>query len=773
MKVQNIQVRLWLKYCKYINNLQILFLHKIKICFVVLKVNCIFLCYLICSTALKYFENIKEYFAMCMELLSKKLSLIAFFVVFWLGVIGISENNADAQVKVENDKMYFGPELVEFEDLSKKVAEFCKVNIIIPDNIRSKSKIYVLYPEGMSRDEAWQNYLTMLELMDILYKKTGKYKIAKPSKDIVTLPSSVYIQRLPENVKDNYMTLIYYYEHLKKEDIHKIIIPFTSVEGKIYAGENFMIFYELQERLHRILDILKAVDTGGENDKLYYWAAKYSPIEDISGIIERLFQDKKKNGAVGLNKIVIDERSNGMFILGAEDVCQNILELLPRLDIGMEQSTRMEVIFLQFAKAEELLSTITAVTSKRVRKSSKKHDFGDDLNMNVTADKSNNAIIVVGTPKGIREIKKLIAKLDKFPRQILLEVVVMEVTLGDNKNMGVAISGGKNMGNDNTMLFGGSSFASLNTVSIDPTSLMGAAVGAVGPTVSGSEDSLGMSIPKFGVLIRMLQQNSNVNVLANPYLMGMDAEEAEVIVGSNIPFVTGTSRDSNNNPVLSIQRQDVAMSVKLKPGINEKGNVKVQVEVTLEDLASMSETLGPTTTKRSVKTTVMGPSGSRIAIGGLIKENEIKDTDKVPGLGDMPILGRMFRNDKTGKEKTNLLIVITPHIINDMHEIKKIFKKKLDERSEYIREMYGEEDNKYRVREDFHDKTGIVEVLRQVVEEQKLQAEMSREEDVMIITPEDVKRQNYIDGLEGEDVEFNPPPPPEEEHLKSAPQEQY
>jgi len=704
----------------------------------------------------------------------QKLYRVSVLLVLLLVVSCFTVDTASAQIKVEDGKMFFGPELVDFYDLSLKISEFSKVNVIISDKIKSKGKFYVLIPDGMNPDEAWQNYLSILGTMGVTFKTVGQYKTAADSTFMARLPAKVYIQDMPkEDTSQPHVTVLYTVNNIDTAEATKFIAQFKTKEGKIFSFENKMIFVELQTHLPRLLNLLKEIDSAPSKSKIYYWAAKNSPIDDVSSIVEQLFLSKKSE-VIGLEKIVTDERTNGMFIIGDEEVCKNVLQLLPRLDIGLDQVTRMEVIFLQFAKAEEMLTTLNQITNTRGRKSSKKHDFGDDLSMNLTVDKSNNAIVVVGSPRGIKEIKRLVKKLDRFPRQILMEVVVLEVTIGDDDNTGVALTGARNVGYDDTTVVGGSNFGALNSIAIDPTSLMGVAFGVRGPDVTGSGDgyNLGMDFPKFSVLVRMLQQNSNVDVISNPYLMGMDAEDAEIIVGSNIPFVTGTSRDSNNNPILSIQRQDVAMTLKLKPSINEKGRVKIKIEVGLEDLASMSETMGPTTTKRAIKTTVMGSNGSRIAIGGLLRENEIEDTEKVPVLGELPILGHLFRNTKNAKAKTNLMVVITPHILNDPEDIRRVFKKKLKDRSEYIREMYGEESEQYDIREGYHDRVGVVEIIHQVILEQKSGLNGYEQEQMIIITPLDVSTDKVDDEISGDDVEYNPPPPPEEDYIKPAPPEQ-
>ena len=678
-----------------------------------------------------------------MKTLYKRISA-AWFLRFGLAVVLLlffMPAAADAQVEIKDDRIFFGKEIIEFGDLAEAVVEFCKVNVIIPDKVKSKSKLYILTPEGLGREETWKYFMWFLETMEVSFTTVGSQKVMAPSRDIGRLPSSVYIKSFPPlDKKQPPITLLYRLKALDAETMQKVLDPLRSKYGKIFAYDNLLIIIEMQNKMSRLVKIIKELDVEAPASKIFYWSAVNSPIDDIVEITEQLFMKggRGKETAVGLEKIVTDERTNGMFILGTEDACLRVLAFVPKLDLSLDRVSRMEVVFLKFAEAEKLNSTLTSIVSRSRGKKSRKREFGDELEVQITADKSNNALILQGPPRGIAEIKRIIKKLDLFPKQVFLELVVLEVALTDMVATGISMSV--------TRKIGGQTFTAATTsggtssIAPDPTSLMGLALGLRGKDIEGTGAAYGLSndLPSFSMLIRMLQINSNVNIVSNPYLMAMDAEEAEVIVGSNVPFVTGTARDSYNQPVLSIQRQDVALSIKLKPEINEKNRVKLKIDVNVEDMAAMSEVLGPTTSKRAIKTTAVTGNGARVAIGGLMKNKEIADVEKVPVLGDIPIMGRLFRTESERKEKINLMVVITPHILESPEDVRRIFKKKLKERREYIRELYGREDLEYDVAKDYHDRVGIVETIRKVIHEEKLAAEAEDGERVLVITPDGV-----------------------------------
>ncbi len=688
------------------------------------------------------------------------LNKVALFLTFF-AVLLLVPSLASAQVKVENDRLYFGEEVIEFDQFMSTVAEFTKVNVLMPEKIKERAKMYVIAPDGLGRTEIWDSLLWMLDSIGVTYETVGPYRKARMEKNFNDFPSALYIQSLPElDSSSPQVTLLYHLKHLESSDAMSLMNELRSGNGKIYAFNDFLLFIELQHRLPRMLEILKKLDVGDDTTRVYYWKAQHSDIADVAKILEELFLKggKGKDAAVGLDQIVTDDRTNSLYVVGDEEACQRVMAFVPKLDVTIDRSIEMKVSFLQFAKAEELSTTLQNIVSKKgSTKKSRRHEFNEDLEVKVTADKQNNALILVGPPRGIRELQSVIKKLDRFPRQVFLEAVILEVTVNDSEQIGLALAAGKKLKSaDDTYVIGSTSYGSLNAVSISATSLMGLAFGAQGPAVDGAGDAfgLGFTFPSFGVLIKMLQSTSNVNVVANPYLMGVDNEEAEVIVGSNVPFITGSSMDNYNQPVLSIQRQDVALTVKIKPEINENRRVKLKIEITIEDLQAVSEVLGPTTSKRAVKTTATALTGSRVAIGGLMRDLDAKDVEKVPFFGDLPIIGRLFRTDSGRSEKTNLMVVITPHIIETPEEIKKIFRDKLKERSEYIRDLYGDEFMDYDVPQDFHDRVGIVEGVRQLLEEQKELAKQSGEEKYLIITPNEPANEQEND--EEEPLEIDP-----------------
>jgi general secretion pathway protein D len=218
-----------------------------------------------------------------------------------------------------------------------------------------------------------------------------------------------------------------------------------------------------------------------------------------------------------------------------------------------------------------------------------------------------------------------------------------------------------------------------------------------------------VNIPSFGVVLQALQNSSNVNVISTPHLIMTDNTEGEITVGQNVPFqaayapstavttATTTTATSLNSLYAPIQRQNVELKLHIRPQISHGGTIRLEVDEQTEEIASVDKTLGPTTSKRSAKTTVIARDMETVVIGGLIQERVTRGVSKVPVLGSVPVLGWLFRSESTKKQKTNLLLFLTPHVNRDSSDVRRIFERKMTEREEFIRRFYPDDAEGHRL----------------------------------------------------------------------------
>ncbi len=435
--------------------------------------------------------------------------------------------------------------------------------------------------------------------------------------------------------------------------------------------------------------------------------------------------------------------------------------LVKRLDIeiGVEGAGRIHVYPLENADSEELANTLTSVvsgvsssstssrtsrTSRRApsRSSSSNSAPAFEGQVRVTHDKPTNSLVITASVKDFLALREVIRKLDVPRRQVFIEAVILEVTANTSRNMGVSFHGGKDL-DDGSIILGGlqhSDLQSLNVSSLaTQTGLLG---GAIGPLLPNAEQLLGTSIPSFGLLFQALATNSNVNVLSSPHILTTDNEDAEISVGQNIPYQSsfsnygvGTGSTSGTTgttgfgfPVQSIQRQDVALTLKITPHVNASDMVRLEIDQEISDIADPDfEGHGPSWSKRTIKTTVVVRDQQSIVIGGLMADRTTYSESKVPLLGDVPILGYLFKYTQKGKSKTNLLVLLTPYVIKDQMDIERIVQKKTRERAEFLRSMSRFARAVFTPDIDYSRKRGLVEEINHVVTTIEEEADVLRE----------------------------------------------
>jgi len=286
----------------------------------------------------------------------------------------------------------------------------------------------------------------------------------------------------------------------------------------------------------------------------------------------------------------------------------------------------------------------------------------------------------------------VIEKLDIPRKQVFVEGVILELASQDNTNLGVAWHVGNQDASGGLGVIG-SSLGGVSSLAV-PTALSALSLGVFGPsTIPVVDPTTGTSltVPAFGIALEALQENGAVNILSTPNVLTMDNEQAKIIVGKNIPFPISTGRDSNNNPIVSYQREDVAITLQVTPQINESNYVTLELFQEVQEVEEGTENSdgGPTTTKRSAETVVVVQDNQTVVIGGLIGSTDTDIEQKIPILGDLPLVGNLFRSKQISSRKTNLLIFLTPHIVEKPEDLEEVYRVKMAQRDEYVRRFYG------------------------------------------------------------------------------------
>ncbi|MGC8926309.1 MAG: type II secretion system secretin GspD [Myxococcota bacterium] len=642
-----------------------------------------------------------------------------------------------------------GPYKLDFNkadiiDIVKFISELTCKNFIIPDNLR-QGKITIMSPEPISAEEVYRAFLSALEVNKITIVPAGKYLKLMGQRESIssTIPTVVGDEKYP--IDDRMITKIVRVKYVDPNTLLPTLKQLASKDGDIflYAPTNALIISDTGNNLYRLEKIMEELDKPGFVQEIHLYQLTYAVASQMAEKLTNIFdvkggqggapaptfrpapapgeqapplREKRDDEDTKISKIIADDRTNKLIIIATKKSFEDIVEVIKKLDVPVPGEGQVHVYYLQYADADQLANTLSqlaqgykgakgASTPKPPTAAPSAPGASAELfqgEIKITADKPTNSLLIIANQSDYKNLVKVIEKLDVRRRQVFVEAVIMEVSLDKRKSAGLAFNAGMGMEYDGQKfpVFAGTMLGGLNSLVLEPSSLAqlgGFISGAQGPPVEGVElgGATKISLPSFGVILRALQSNSDVNVLSTPHILTTDNEDAEILVGQNIPYQAGfTSTLGGANltswtPIVSIQRQDVALKMKIKPQINQSDYVKLNIEQEVSEVAGTDPVLGPTTTKRSAKTVVVVKDQQTVAIGGLMRDNQSVSVSKVPILGDIPIIGWLFKSKETKTTKTNLLLFLTPYIINDKDDFRRIFERKMRERKEFIERFYG------------------------------------------------------------------------------------
>lgn len=641
----------------------------------------------------------------------------------------------------DEDLIYFNSTDTDITEIIKQISKATGTNFLLDDSL--KGKITIISEKPMTKEMAYQAFLSALEVMGYTTVTTpaGLVKVV-PTKEAINKPLELFTNDTP--LTDRFITRIVSVKNISANDISSVVKGLVSKEGNLFAypATNSLILTDTGSNIDRILKIIKELDQEGPQEVIEIIPIQFADAKDIGEKVNELFTSTGKATAKAtpttrrtrpgapaeaeleeipsISKVITDERTNALLVLGTKRAIIKVRALIAQLDTpisGGEGS--IHVYYLKHANAKELAEVLGGLVTDGKSSAKKKAPAAnaaaaDDKGasapgvssveleggVKVTADEGTNSLIITASPKDYSTLMNLvISKLDIPRRQVYLEAVVMELSVNKNRNIGVSGNLGglfQLFGSDMTG-FGAILPFATNTIS----SIAGAAGGLAGGVISNStvdftlSDGSTASIPAVSAILNALQSDSDVNVLSTPSIQTLDNEEAQIQVGSEVPIPSGTSVSSGVTTT-TVAREDTGIILKITPQISESDTVKLKIAQEISNVqptssadAASAAVLGPTLTKRSVETVVVAQDKQTIVIGGLIEDKATVLTNKVPLLGDVPILGNLFKNKSTTKEKTNIIVFITPYIIKEKADYLAILQRKIEERNIFIESNYG------------------------------------------------------------------------------------
>jgi len=573
----------------------------------------------------------------------------------------------------------------DIQELIKFVAEVTGTTIVVDPKVKGTVKVVSSKP--ITSSELYDLFLSILDVHGYTAVRSGNVVRVIPAKNARS--SAVRVVQGELRANDEYVTEVIRLENISAAKLIPVLRPLVPQQAHMaaYAPANAIIISDLAANIERIRKIIKSMDQSAVSETEIL-TLKYAVAEDVVRLLDELNKgEAKKSGAPESEVLLVaDNRTNSVIISGDEMERARMRKLISHLDTPLEQSGNVKVIYLEYAEATSIAEVLSRVM-QNINKLSPddKTRGGKGAGATIEADEATNALIVTGDASQMQSLEAVIARLDIRPAQVLVEAIIAEMEIINGQDLGVQWlfqdSGGafgSNIvdGNNRAQRIADGLFRTDVGTSADdgdgdfePGDVLGALASTPGLSLGWGQldDSLDIAI-----ILSALNSQTNANILSTPSLLTLDNQEAYITVGQEVPFVTGSFTNTGGtagavNPFQTITRENVGITLKVTPHINSGDSVVLDISQEVSSLTGALSLLASdvVTNTRKIETKVLVADGAVVVLGGLIKEDLQDGQQKVPLLGDIPWLGRLFRSDSSNLTTSNLLIFIKPTIIRE------------------------------------------------------------------------------------------------------------
>jgi general secretion pathway protein D len=621
---------------------------------------------------------------------------------------------------------------VDLKVFIKYVSEITGRNFVVDDKVRGR--ITLISPTKIRVDELERVLESLLELNGFTAVPSGSVTKIVPLREVKQRGVETDVGRDPRDIApiDRMVTHLVPLRYADINEVRNMLTPLISKDGNItaYGPSNTIILTDLASNVNRLVKIIQEVDIKVTDEQIMVVTLKFASAIDLAPQVTAAVEAKLGESAGAATarprpargvarpgvpgaaavagpekvfRVIADPRSNALVIVAGREEMVLALDLIAKLDVRLPPGrAQIHVYSLENALAEDLAKVLTAQAQELVRAVGQQPTPAarppsvaapappsptpqtgptsgvvptatGERKITITPDKATNSLVVTAIPEDYQALVEVIKKLDIPRRQVYVEAAVVEITLERTKELGVEFRSTSDFTTDSPVVFGGESFGLINELARDPFALSGLAIGLVSGTITFG----GQQFLNIGALVHAIERENDINVLSTPHLLTTDNQEAEIVVASNIPFVTSTSQTTVST-LTSIERKDVGITLRFTPQVSEGDKVTLKI---FEEISAVQPTVaaglnpqqvGPTTSKRTAKTTVVVDSKQTIIIGGLFRDDVDSNEQKIPCLGDIPLLGKLFGRTIDNSRKTNLVIFLTPHIVRNAEDLKRI-----------------------------------------------------------------------------------------------------
>jgi general secretion pathway protein D len=594
---------------------------------------------------------------------------------------GQSGSNGKAEKQAQFVSIDFNN--VDINVFIKFMSELSGTNFVVDQRV--KGKVTIISPSKISMQEAYKVFESVLEVHGYTTVKSGEVVKIIPSPDARSKSIETKLREEVSAPEDKVVTQLIPLTYANPVEIKRLFTPMVSKSSVIldYPPTNILIVTDVYSNIRRLLKILKEIDVPGIGQGISVIPVNFSDSTKLVNLLNTVFKPtatKGKRVQENVITMVADERTNTIVLLASEIDTQRIKKLIAMVDKETPRGKgKIHVYYCKNATAEELVKVLQEVPTKEAGAAQgKKAAPVVTGNVRISADKATNSLIIMADKEDYMVLEDVIKKLDIPRSMVYIEALLMEVDMSTSLNIGIdwTAFGQASLGGKETLVGGG-----FSPGFPQPTDLLqgGLTLGLLTEPLTIA----GVTVSNITAIVNAVKTNDDFRILSTPQVLTTDNEEARITVGENRPFQTRSTTDVSGGTFESFEYRDVGKTLKITPHITEDRLVRMQIslEVTSINQAATlttSSTL-PVTLKRTVDTTVIVKDEQTIVIGGLIDDSTTANENKVPALGDVPLLGWLFRNQSKENIKTNLYIFISPRVILNPEEANQIFKGKKDQ----------------------------------------------------------------------------------------------
>jgi general secretion pathway protein D len=585
----------------------------------------------------------------------------------------------------------------DIEAVARTMATVTGLGVVVDPRV--KGTISLVTEKPVSRAAAMNQFLAALRLQGYTMVETGGIYKVLPEADAKLQSASVGVSTggAPVRATSNQIiTQIIKLNYENANNLVPILRPLISPNNTINvnASNNSLVITDYADNLQRIGRIIAAMDVAPGTD-VEIIPLKYAIASDLAPLVLRLI-DSGGAAAGGQadasykTTLVAEPRGNSLILRAANPARVNLVKsLIEKLDQPASQSPNgaagnIYVVYLKNADATKLAATLRAAMAGETRATVMPAAAAGAAGAaaatagqattggQIQADASTNSLIITAAEPQYRQLRAVIDKLDSRRAQVFVESLIAEVSADRAAEFGIQWQGALgNAGSRNIGLLGTNFGSSIgNIINLSTSAAAGTPSVARGANFGVAHQTNGVYV--LGFLARFLEETGSGNVLSTPNLLTLDNEEAKIVIGQNVPFVTGqftnTGSSANTvNPFQTIERKDVGLTLKVKPQISENGTVKMSIyqEISSVQASTANASNGPTTNKRTIESNVLVEDGAIVVLGGLLQDEYTGNQEKVPGLGDVPLFGNLFKSETRTRKKTNLMVFLRPVVVRD------------------------------------------------------------------------------------------------------------